>query len=180
MKSIYLESQITFNGQQLEQNWIQETTNSNDDVMIAFEGPTKLILNDTPHTILENADVFLNPKMLHFIVQHSNTTYKELFLHQRLLINILNQNLPPHTHHKALNIYYKEKQLSITHLQVNDNASIFHVGLFLKSEKKPPIQGLEKFKFDIKPFAAAIMQTYVREIALIPQLNPKENNNKPT
>lgn len=172
MKSIFIESPITFSGEQLQPNWVSDTTGTEEDVIVAFIGPSQLILNENDTSFLDNKDLFVHPNMLHFVASHSHTTYKEMILYQRLFLAAAIQHLPDQVDCKALNLYYQNRQLTITHIQVNPNAAIFHVGFFIDPEKTPPVQGLTDFGLVPTPYAVTVMQAYSKEANLIPKFNP--------
>lgn len=176
MKSIFVESTLTFNKDLLHPNWIQENFQLKEDAIISFIGPTQLILSDKDQVIFSNKNFFFKPKMLHFIIRHNHTSYKEIILHQRLFIHLINQQLPIQTQSQALNIYYQKKQVSITHIQINEPTALFHIGLFIESESSPPLQGLNQLDINTKSFSASIMQSYTQEMNLIPKNDTHHNS----
>lgn len=167
---------MTYDGTQLASHWIYKKCGILGDVIVAFQGPCRVDLED----MVDLADVrdgacIYSPWMLHFLVEHFDTNLQTAVLRQRLLIllayDILHQKTAQKSDslkRKGDDLYCEGRKLSVSIATASPVSTLIHFGVNINAEGAPvPAIGLNEMNVDPIEFARDLMDAYVDEIESI-------------
>jgi hypothetical protein len=140
MRVIFPEERITYTGEELASLWAYHRFRVQEDSIVAFRGGCEV---KAEHMIdledrLGEAEIY-SPDMLHFIVEHfDSTSLKLTYARQRLLAAIACEaiaKLGYEVVRRGDDLYYEEKKLSVSIASVSPVSAKIHFGINVKSDK---------------------------------------------
>jgi len=167
MKVLILEERLNYTGEQLASLWAYHKFKVQEDSIVAFRGGCEV---KAEHMIdaedaLTKAEIS-SPDMLHFIVEHFDTTsLKLIYARQRLLAAIAREALAKLGYEvvrKGDDLYYQEKKLSVSIASVSPVSAKIHFGMNVRSER---YMSLEKMGIGSpEKLLQSIARAYAEEI----------------
>lgn len=171
MKSFFSDKPLGYDGTQLRSHFAFDTFNIQGDSIVAFIGPcdvTKEHLVD-----LEDAhhDKFIHSEnMLHFIVEHFHDDLVRTVAYQRLLVDLIIQEISTDKEDVKLSrrgndIYDDIYKLSVSVATKSPVSCLIHTGINISSKNTPvPTRGLEDYQLNAYSLATGIMNRYKNEL----------------
>lgn len=167
---IYIEHEITYDGTQLSSHWAYRTFGLLGDVILAFQGPCRVGLNE----MVDLADVregayIDSPRMLHFLVEHFDQDLERAVLRQRLLVALAGeilswQKMGEGVRRRGDDLFLGERKLSVSIATISPVSALIHFGLNIFTEGTPvPTVGLVELEVEPGWFAQALMDAYLEE-----------------
>ncbi|MFA6990187.1 MAG: DUF366 family protein [Candidatus Gastranaerophilaceae bacterium] len=144
MKSKFIEENITYTGFELSPHWIYKNFNIQGDAIVGFIGECDVKLSEMVDIadVIEQSPIY-SKKMLHFIIEHFNTTLIEGVLRQRLLVNIAREVILSHMQNKIEirrdgdDLFYEEGKLSVSIATKSITSVLIHLGINITAEGAP-------------------------------------------
>lgn len=168
----FSDKDITYSGEQLRSHWIYETFNILGDAIVGFTGEANVQLDKMVdiQDILAREHIY-SKKMLHFLIEHFNSSMCEIILRQRLFITILKDLLNNLVSHDTVlrsgdDLFFQEGKLSVSIATLSPVSGLIHVGINITSESAPvKAAGLlsEMNIININDFAIQAMKYYTME-----------------
>lgn len=173
MKMHFVEDyEIKYTGEQLRPHWIYENFDILGDAIIGFSGEADVNLDHMVdiQDVKAKAPIY-SSKMLHFIIEHFDSTMKEIILRQRLFMCIAQNSLNEVMGTNAVirngdDLFYNEGKLSVSIATLSPVSGLIHVGLNIDSKNAPvKASGLlsEMNIQNINNFAIKLMKVYTIE-----------------
>ena len=173
MKTLFCEKEILYDGSQIHSLWAYREFGLLGDGIVAFAGgcdvsPEYMVdLED-----LRAGDAIFSRKMLHFIVEHFDSSLELAILRQRLLAAILLERIRHKDTaacagiiRKGDDLYDGDAKLSVSIATINPVSTKIHFGINIDAEGAPvKAGGLNDYGIDAEPFAEAVMLDYKEEM----------------
>lgn len=171
MEQKILEENRALSGDEMLPHWAYRNFGLLGDSIVAFQGPFKV----PPDKWLDLESVMHGRElpasdMLHFIVEHFDSTLSETVLRQHLLVSILEEKLL----HRIPNIcrltrlgddlFDGENRLSITAAGSTLVSNKIHMGLYLKEQPAEDIRGLAAYDIEPMELAEVVISQYRAEM----------------
>lgn len=171
IKTKFIDKEIKYIGSQLSPHWIYKNFNIMGDAIVAFCGECDVKLSEMVdiEDVINNEPIY-SKYMLSFITEQFDIGLCEGVLRQRLLINIIKENLENRgisVKRSGDDLIIDGKKLSVSIATKSLTSILIHTGLNILSEGAPvKASGLtsELGIEDIKTFAIEVMQAYTEEI----------------
>lgn len=180
LKTYYHESQMSYDGTQLQSHFAYKNFNLCGDSIVAFSGPCHVLKNQMVDLEDVKQNLFIySENMLHFIVEHFDDDLIRMIAFQRLLVdNIIEELVDIQPELKLIrrgdDIFDDVCKLSVSIATASPISHLIHVGINISSKDTPvPTKGLQDY--GINPHAVAIgcMNRYRSEIESIRKASAK-------
>ncbi len=168
MRVVVVEERMDYTGEQLASLWAYHLFGVQEDSIVAFRGGCNV---KREHMIdaedrLAGAEIS-SPDMLHFIVEHfDSTSLKLIYARQRLLVAIAREALAElgyRVERRGDDLYYEEKKLSVSIASVSPVSAKIHLGINVRSDK---YMSLERMGIaEPERLLRSIAEAYAEEIA---------------
>lgn len=173
MKTLFIDKEIKYTGEQLAPHWIYKNFNIMGNALVAFIGECEVNLAHMVdiEDVINNEPIY-SKKMLSFIEENFNSTLVETVYKQRLLVNITKEIIEKEypsvkIRRSGDDLYIGDKKLSVSIATKSITSSLIHFGLNIDSENAP-VNAADLIKdvgvTDIKDFAKKILETYKEEV----------------
>ncbi len=173
MKTLFIDKEIKYTGEQLAPHWIYKNFNIMGNAVVAFIGECEVNLSHMVdiEDVINNEPIY-SKKMLSFIEENFNSTLIETVYKQRLLVNITKEIIEREYPNVKIrrsgdDLYIGDKKLSVSIATKSITSSLIHFGLNIDSENAP-VNAADLIKdvgvTDIKDFAKKILETYKEEV----------------
>ncbi len=171
MKSHFSDKPLTYDGTQLRSHFAYNTFNILGDSIVSFIGPCdvkidKLVDLEDVH----NKQFIYSENMLHFIVEHFHRDLTLTIAWQRLLIDLIIQEMGEDSESLRLqrrgdDIYDDINKLSVSIATSSPVSCLIHTGINISS-KNTPVQtkGLEDYNINPQALATGVINRYRAEI----------------
>lgn len=144
MKSLFLDKEICYTGQELSPHWMYRNFGLQGDSMVAFVGEADVKLDHMVdiQDVIEESPIY-SKKMLHFIIEHFNAPLIEGVLRQRLLISIakdvIMSELPvgENVVRDGDDLFYNGGKLSVSIATKSITSVLIHFGINIDSTDAP-------------------------------------------
>ncbi len=170
MHTYFVETPLAYTGDALRSHWIYNSFDLLGDAVVAYCGRCHVELSEMVDLadVHEQASIY-SENMLHFIIEHFQTSLEVMVLRQRLLTAQIKDALTDLTgksfRRDGDDIYEGEYKLSVSIATVSPVSGLMHLGLNISSQNTPvPTRGLADYGIDPAVFAQRILQTYAAEI----------------
>jgi len=174
VRTLFVEKEITYTGEQLSSLWAYSTFNVQGDSIVAFVGPCDVNLA----RMVDQADVkegaaIRSESMLHFIAEHFDLDLEKGILRQRLLVciacEVVNEMLGRgQVARRGDDLYDAERKLSVSIATLSPVSSLIHLGLNISSRNTPvPAVGLSDYGLDPRHVGEAVLERYAEEVERI-------------
>lgn len=171
MKTAWIDNVITYDGSQLKSHWIHEQTGLPGDAAAAFTGPADVPLANMVDLVdVAASSPIFSRSMLHFLVEHFDTSLTLAVARQRLLMAIAAEEINRIQKSSALerkgdDLYVGDRKLSVSIATASPVSSLIHVGVNIVGEGAPiPAIGLEELGVAPKSLAQRVLNRYSEEI----------------
>ena len=172
MKTLFIDKDIKYIGNQLTPHWIYKNFNIQGDAIVAFTGECEVKLKEMVdiEDVINNEPIY-SKYMLSFISEQFNIGLVEGVLRQRLLITIIKELLESYNIfviRQGDDLMIDGKKLSVSIATKSINSILIHTGLNILSDGAPVVaSGLtsELGITDIEDFAVKVMNRYVNELS---------------
>lgn len=172
MKRYYIQEITDFHEKNLHSNWAKSQFNIKDDCIISFCGAYTPINLPTLPNSTKKAEPKLFEFMLHFFVKHKRLSFREAETRKRLLIEFMVSELGEPFFSLNSSVLCDQKQLSISSINSNLRASLFHIAFFIHPlDQNINLLSLEQIDVDPKEFAIQSMKRYCEDINMIQDLS---------
>lgn len=163
---------MTYNGEQLTSLWAFRQFGLQGDSIVAFAGPCRVEVE----ALVDLADArrqapIYSPAMLHCIVEHFDLDLEKAVLRQRLLINIIKEQIEQAVPGCQLrrtgdDLYQGARKLSVSIATLSPVSSLIHAGINISAAGTPvPAVGLEELGASgTEQLARSIMEAYRDEM----------------
>lgn len=174
MHTHWLDTIIPYDGSQLRAHWIAAQTGQYGDAIVAFRGAA--VVGHQHMVDLEDVAArawIASDDMLHFIVEYFDHDLERMILRQRLLIVLIAEQLrhtqpTRHIQRRGDDLYDGDAKLTVSIATASPISCLIHTGINISSANTPVLtKGLNDYDIAPKPFADAVMQSYVDELASI-------------
>ncbi|OVE81872.1 hypothetical protein BVY03_02545, partial [bacterium K02(2017)] len=160
MKTHLSEIQLKYTGQELHSHFAYQNFNLQGDSIVAFMGPCEVNLDNLVdlEDVKKKAPIF-SENMLHFIIEHFNHDLNLTIAYQRLLIDLIRQEIceeEPDLKLKRIgdDLYEDMFKMTVSIATSSPVSCLIHTGINISSKNTPvATKGLEDFK--INPHALA-------------------------
>jgi hypothetical protein len=174
MKAHFIDTAITYNGEQLHSHFAYHQYGILGDSIISFRGPCDVQLQFMVDIEDKRAKSRIySQDMLHFIIEHHDTDLEKAVLRQWLFAYIVKELI---SHKVAKNIvvcngsdlFDQDAKLSVSVATVTPISSLIHFGINILTENTPvKTKGLADYNIEPVSFAHEVMNKYVDECAAI-------------
>ncbi len=174
MKTLFIDKEIKYNGEQLSPHWIYKTFNIMGDAIVAFIGECDVNLTHMVdiEDVINNEPIY-SKKMLNFIEENFNSSLIEMVYKQRLLVTItkevIEKNYPSvKISRNGDDLFVNGKKLSVSIATKSITSTLIHFGLNIVADGAPVKASdltIDVGVDDIKTFAERILQAYKDEIS---------------
>ena len=172
MKTLFIDKEIKYNGEQLSPHWIYKSFNIMGNAIVSFVGECDVNLNHMVdiEDVINNEPIY-SKKMLNFIEENFNSSLSEMVYKQRLLVtitkDIIEKDYPSvKIIRNGDDLFVNGKKLSVSIATKSITSSLIHFGLNIIAEDAPVKAADLSFDVgvgDIKTFAEKILQAYKDE-----------------
>ncbi len=172
MKTLFIEREIKYTGEQLAPHWIYKNFNIMGNAIVSFIGECEVNLSHMVdiEDVINNEPIY-SKKMLSFIEENFNSTLEETVYKQRLLVTItkelIEKNCPSvNIIRKGDDLFIDNKKLSVSIATKSITSTLIHFGLNIDSTDAPVnASDLKKDAQinDIKQFAIELLNKYKEE-----------------
>jgi len=170
MKSLFVEREIKYTGEQLRSLWAFRELDVQGDSIVAFMGPCDVATS----RLVDVADAKANApiwseRMLHFIVEHFDMSLERAILRQRLLVSLIADTLNEAkgaflVRRRGDDLFSDDRKLSVSIATLSPVSCLIHVGVNISSKNTPvPTRGLADLGVDARRLAEAVLRAYVQE-----------------
>lgn len=143
MQTKFVEEEIKYTGSELSPHWIYKKLNLCGDAIVAFIGECEVKLSEMVdiEDVLNNEPIY-SKKMLHFIVEHFNSSLTEAVLRQRLLVSIAKEVIESQRGDIKIkrdgdDLFFKDGKLSVSIASKSITSTLIHFGMNIFSEGTP-------------------------------------------
>lgn len=141
MHSKFIEKEIKYTGSELAPHWIYKNFHLQGDAIVAFIGECDVKITEMVdiEDVIENSPIY-SQKMLNFIIEHFNIGLIEGVVRQRLLMNIIREQilkyLPKESEiiRNGDDLFYNGKKLTVSIAGKSINSVLIHTGINIISE----------------------------------------------
>jgi hypothetical protein len=172
MKSLFLEEEIAYTGEQLKPHWAFITFDLAGDSIVGFIGPYKASPEFTSD-LRESRDRVESEEgmMLHLVVEHFGSDLLKILLCQRLLLGIARDKLNHRLGGDLLQIWGDDicdgsERITTSSATVNTLSGKIHLGIRTEPSKG---KGLKDYNINPRELGEVIMDQYRLELFRIQQ-----------
>lgn len=180
MHSFFYDKVLKYTGEQLKSHFAYRLFNCQGDSIVSFMGPCDV---SSEHMIdledvKQNKAIF-SENMLHFIVEHFHDDLTRVIAFQRLLIDLIRQEICESKEGLYLtrngdDLYEETHKLTISIATCSAVSSLIHTGINISSKNTPvPTKGLKDYGLNPQAIATGVMNRYKAEIESIRQARCK-------
>lgn len=176
MKSLFIQEEMLFTGEQLSSFWAYKNYDILGDNIVAFIGPCEI---DEKYIIgidhFKKKTKIKSERMLHFLVEHFDMDLERAILRQKLLVDILKDKLDHRLKGDILqrwgdDLFDTDYKLTVSATVKTSVSTKIHLGVNISSRNTPvKTRGLEDYGIDPHEIAQAIMNQYCLDMRLISQ-----------
>lgn len=170
MQHFLLEQAQSYTGHALRSHWIYQQTGQSGDAIIAFHGLCDVRLSEMVDLadVQDNAPIY-SENMLHFLIEHFQTSLDSMILRQRLFTSILQDLLRnagcTQLRRSGDDLFDGEAKLSVSIATVSPVSGLIHLGLNISSHNTPVRTiGLADYGLDWKTIADQALKAYCDEM----------------
>ena len=171
MQKVFIHKNINYTGEQLVSHWILKSTGSHGDTIASFLGQANVWDHMVDQEdIIRNAPIH-SENMLHFIIEHFDSTLEITILRQRILMSIIKEVISSEYNLRVDrlgdDLFVSNRKLSVSIATISPVSGLIHCGLNISNKNTPvPTYALDEFISvkEIPVFAENIMEVYVNEI----------------
>jgi len=171
VKTVRLDEEIRYTGEQLRSGWIEERAGLPGDAAVAFLGPCEVAREHMVDRVdLEAGARIASPRMVHVIVEHPGLDLDHITVRQRLLMalagEILNGELGETLiRRQGDDLFLRERKLSVSVATGSPVSGLIHAGFNVRGEGAPVAAvGLEDLGVSPRDFAERLLAAYRSEI----------------
>lgn len=168
MKSLFLNKEIKYTGDQLSSHWILKNTQIRGDAIVSFIGSCDVKIQKMVdlEDVMSDKAIF-SESMLHFVIEHFDTDLSKTILRQRLFISQIAEILRLYQkkiERRGDDLFIDNKKLSVSIATSSPVSSLIHTGLNISSQNTPvETIGLHDLKISSQDLAEKIMESYLKE-----------------
>lgn len=165
-----LAEEIFYDGTQLCSHFAYNTCGMQGDSIVAFIGGARV--EGVSLVDLEDRRLgryIFSPLMLHFIIEHFQSSLELGIAHQWLFTGIAFEELnsilqKPGITRTGNDLYFEQRKMSVSIATISPVSTLIHAGFNIATEGTPvPTSGLVEMGIDPKLFSEAVMKRYVDE-----------------
>jgi len=159
-------------GEELRAHWAYKNFGLQGDSIVAFRG-----LFDVPHELwidldptIQKSDIH-SADMLHFVVEHFNSTLRETLLRQYILVSILEEKLlhrMSDVEHRLVrlgeDLFDGENRLTVTAAGSTPVSNKLHLGIYIDPEFLKGVHGLKAYNIKALELAEIVINQYRAEM----------------
>jgi uncharacterized protein len=171
MKTFFSETELKYDGTQLRSHFAYDTFNILGDSIVAFIGPCDV----KKEHLVDLEDVHQNhfiysENMLHFIVEHFDGDLKLMIAKQRLLIDLIIQEMNDSADNLNIkrqgdDIYDDMLKLSVSIATSSPVSCLIHTGINISSKNTPvPAVGLDDYNINAHALTTGVLNRYRAEM----------------
>ncbi len=173
MKTLFIEKEIKYIGEQLAPHWIYKNFNIMGNAIVSFIGECDVKLSHMVdiEDVVNNEPIY-SKLMLSFIEENFNSSLVEMVYKQRLLVTITKELIEKN--YRSVNItrcgddlFIGDKKLSVSIATKSITSSLIHFGLNIDANGAP-VKAADLTNDvgvkDVKEFALEIMERYSQEV----------------
>ncbi len=173
MKTLFIDKEIKYIGEQLSPHWIYKNYNIMGNAIVSFIGECEVSLSHMVdiEDVVNNEPIY-SKLMLSFIEENFDSTLTEMVYKQRLLVTITKELIEKK--YPSVNItrngddlFIGDKKLSVSIATKSITSSLIHFGLNIDANGAP-VNAADLTKdvgvSNIKEFALDIMEKYSKEV----------------
>lgn len=173
MKTLFIEKEIKYTGEQLAPHWIYKNFNIMGNAIVAFVGECEVNLNHMVdiEDVINNEPIY-SKKMLSIIEENFNSSLVEMVYKQRLLVTITKELIEKKYPEVKIirngdDLYVNNKKLSVSIATKSITSTLIHFGLNIDATDAP-VNAADLSKdvgiTDVKEFAIDLLSAYKNEI----------------
>ena len=174
MQYTFSKKNIDYDGSQLRSHWIRDRFELADDAIAAFVGGCD-VSNEYMVDLedLNAGATIYSEKMLHFIIEHFDTSLREMVFRQRLFICLIKETfekLVPGINLIRIgdDLYDGENKITISVATSSPVSSLIHTGINISSKNTPvKTKGLDDYNLNTKVLAELVLKKYKEELATV-------------
>ena len=173
MNTLFIDSEIKYDGAQLCPHWIYKKFNLLGDSIVSFVGEVEVKLTEMVdiEDVINNEPIY-SKKMLNFIIEQFNLELETMVCYQRLFISVIKEVLEEMNFFVTRDgddLFFDNRKLSVSIATKSTTSCLIHTGLNIIKEGAPvSASDLSEIGIkDIKEFAQKIMQKYKNELESI-------------
>ncbi len=162
----FVETPLTYNGQQLQAHWIYKTWGIKGNALVAFIGPADVALESMvdQEDVLKKAPIY-SPKMVHFIGEWFIDSLNEGILLQHLFTSELYESLweagVTGLSKRGNDIYHQGRKASVSIATRSGVSVLMHTAVNVETEGTPiPTSGLSQMGVEPVAFAKALLERF--------------------
>jgi len=171
MKTHFSEIELKYDGTQLQSHFAYNNFDIISDSIVAFIGPCDVKKENLVDLEDVKANKFIySENMLHFIVEHFESNLQTTIAYQRLLIDLIIQELKESEPDISLtrrgdDIYDETLKFSVSIATKSPVSTLIHTGINISSKNTPlPTSCLENYKINPHAVATSVLNRYRAEI----------------
>ncbi len=170
MLSKWVEKKMAYTGVELRSHFIYDQFDLLGDAIIAFAGPCQV---DLPQMVdledVKQKSPIYSENMLHFLVEHFETSLSHMVLRQRLLMAQMFEALCERgisaLKRTGDDLWDGKAKLTVSIATLTPVSGVIHAGINISSKNTPVLtKGLEDYQIDPADFAQSILRRYCEEI----------------
>lgn len=171
MKTFFSDNPLQYDGTQLRSHFAFDSFNIQGDSIVSFIGPCDVAKEHLVDLEDVHRDKFIfSENMLHFIVEHFHDDLVRMVAYQRLLVDLIIQEICADKDDLKLtrrgnDIYDDIYKLSVSVATRSPVSCLIHTGVNVSSKNTPvPTRGLSDYKLSPFSIATGVMNRYKSEI----------------
>lgn len=173
MKTLLLDNELKYTGEQLSPHWIYKNFNIMGNAIVSFIGECEVNLSHMVdiEDVINNEPIY-SKKMLSFIEENFDSSLVETVYKQRLLVTITKElierkNPSVRIIRRGDDLFINDKKLSVSIATKSVTSTLIHMGLNIDAEGAP-VNAADLVSdagiSDIRQFASEVMYAYSEEV----------------
>jgi hypothetical protein len=176
MRSLFIQDEIRFTGEQLTSFWAYQNYDILGDNIVAFIGPCEVeerYIIGIDH--FKKKSAIKSERMLHFLVEHFDLDLEKAILRQKLLVDILKDKLNHRLKGDVLqrwgdDLFDTDYKLTVSATLRTSVSTKIHLGINISSKNvQVKAKGLDDYGIDPDDISQAVMDQYRLDMRLIAQ-----------
>lgn len=180
MKAHFVDTIITYTGEQLHSHFAYHQFGILGDSIIGFRGPCDVLLEHMVDIEDKRAKSRIySQDMLHFIIEHHDTDLEKVVLRQWLFARIVKELITQKITSgiivcKGSDLFEQDAKISVSVATVTPISSMVHFGINITADNTPvKTKGLADYNIEPLAFAPEIMKRYIDECSAVQRARNK-------
>ena len=170
MRTLFVESELTYTGEQIGSEWARRHFDLEGDCIVAFVGPCDVAREHMVDLVdLRAGASIVSRSMLHFVIEHFDRELETAVWRQRLFAEIVRTELRetggPDATRNGDDLYDGPAKLTVSVATRTPLSTKIHFGINVDATGAPvEAKGLSDYGIAASPFADVVLERYAAEV----------------